>query len=234
MADLGTTSAPVESRPRESTSDHGRRVARRRSLPGGRAVAGALLITAAAVGVFGAWLDATAAPSTSFLVAAVDIAPGVRVSASMVTAVPMDLPAAQADAAFTSVADLDGALAVAPLEAGDLILHSALLEADAVPGTTTYTFAVAPTRALNGAIVDGERIDIIATQDGATRFVARDILVLDRAGTSTGDRVVLTVAVEDADLVLDIANAVDTATVHVARTDPDVASPATPTDGEVG
>ncbi len=234
MADLGTTSAPTPT-PQQVAApvdDHARRVTRRRSLPGGRAVAGALLITAAAVGVFAAYLDATAGPSTSFLVAAVDVAPGMRLTPAMVAAVPMDLPGPQADAAFTTVADLDGALAVAPLEAGDLILHSALLEADAVPGTSTYTFAVAPTRALNGAIVDGERIDIIATADGVTRFVARDILVLDRAGTSSGDRVVLTVAVADADLVLEIANAVDTATIHVARTDPDVASSSA--DGEVG
>src|SRR5690606_28245478 len=74
-----------------------RSVRRRRSLPGGRAVAGAFLVTAAAAGVFAAYLDATAAPSTAWLVAAGDIAPGDVLDGADLDAVAMEVPAAQQD-----------------------------------------------------------------------------------------------------------------------------------------
>ena len=66
-----TDAPPLATTGRVSSSDPGGRTIRpRRSLPGGRAVVGAFLVVVAAVGTFGAYLSATAAPSTSYLVAA--------------------------------------------------------------------------------------------------------------------------------------------------------------------
>ncbi|TML58120.1 MAG: hypothetical protein E6G17_12765, partial [Actinobacteria bacterium] len=70
----------------------GRAVRRRRSLPSGRALVGGLLVAIAAVGVFGAWLSATAAPTSSYVVARHDIAPGHRVTRADLALVRLHLP----------------------------------------------------------------------------------------------------------------------------------------------
>jgi hypothetical protein len=98
MADLGTmTSEPEKTGTQEATGRPGRRIRRARSLPGGRAVVGALLITAAAVGVFAAFLTATAEPTTHYAVARDDIEVGTRIDSDAAVAelfefVPVDLP----------------------------------------------------------------------------------------------------------------------------------------------
>lgn len=217
MADLGIATRPVVD------AEPTRQVTRRRTLPGGRAVVGALLITAAAVGVFAAWLTATAAPTTRYVVAAVDIPPGTRVTADMVDHVAIDLPATQAERAVTNLDRVVDRVALGPVRAGDLVQASTFLAPETPVGTTTFTFAIPSSRALGGAIAAGDRIDVVATFDGSTAFVARNVAVLG-SSTSTGASggTLITVAADDPATVLAIANALDTAQVHVARTDPDV------------
>lgn len=214
MADLGTSTAPTGPDEVPST-ELGRRVTRRRTLPGGRAVVGALLITVAVVGVFAAWLSATAAPSTTFAVVRRDLAPGDTLASDDVRVVAMDLPAEQAARAFTSVDDVAGTVALAPLAPGDLLVRSVVRDADQVPDTAEFSFEVPATQALAGEVVAGDRVDVVATDEGITGYVATDVAVV--ASTVDGGVVTLTVALDDPDLVLAIAHAADEATVHVAR-----------------
>lgn len=220
MADLGT--ATTRSAPDETSvaaPDDARTLTRRRTLPGGRAVAGALLVTAAAVGVFAAYLDATAAPSTTWVVAAEDVAPGTRLEGPMLTTVPIDLPPAQAEAAYDDPTAVVGTTTVAPVQAGELVQRSAVLSAGSAPDTATYTFALPAVQALGGALVAGDRVDVAATRDGTTTWVARSVQVLSVGRDDTG-RVVVTAALADDDLALEVVNAVDTATVHLVRPAP--------------
>lgn len=218
MSDLGT--AATRSTEDVAVPDDARTLTRRRPLPGGRAVVGALLVTAAAVGVFAAYLDATAEPTTTWVVAAADVAPGTRLDAGILDTVAIDVPPAQADTLFGTVDAAVGSTTVAPVTAGDLLLRSAVLSAATAPNTATYTFALPATQALGGAVVAGDRVDVIATSGGNTAYVAQRVQVLT-VNRDDSNRVIVTVALEPPALVLEVVNAVDTATVHLSRPAPD-------------
>lgn len=223
MADLGTTtSTPAPPPPAEDATTH-RRVRRRRSLPGGRAVAGAFLITAAAVGVFAAYLNATAAPSDRWLVAAQDVTRGTVIEASMLDEVAMDVPA-EHQSALVEAGNLDavvGRVALGPLRAGDLLQDTTVLT-DAPPSNaSTFTFSVSSSRvALQGDLSSGDTVDIVATYDDTTMYVARDVEL--RGDPAAGDAgTSLTIAADSPDVVLAVANALDVADVFVLRSPPE-------------
>lgn len=220
MADLGTATAPPapdDDGPAEEQV--GPRVVRRRTLPGGRAVVGALLITLAVIGVFAAWLSATATPTTTYAVLGADLAPGDVVTADDLRLVALDLPDEQAARAVADVGTAVGGVALAPLSTGDLLVRSMLRPPAEVPGTSRFSFELPAARALAGTLVPGDRVDVLATDDGVTGFVARDVVVVGIQ--LDGLAAVLTLAVDDPDLVLALAHAVDEASVHVARSNPD-------------
>lgn len=225
MADLGTTTAPSEpSTPAaEDLGGTHRRVRRRRSLPGGRAVAGAFLITAAAVGVFAAYLNATAVPATEWVVATRDVPRGTVLEAGMLDTVAIDVPAPQQDA-MVGADDLDavtGRVTLGPVRGGDLLQWTTVLAVEPPAGASTFTFALPSSRvAHRGDLAAGDTIDVVATYSDTTTYVARDVeLLLNPAVTEAGTS--LTVAVADPDTVLAIANALDSAQVHVLRSPPD-------------
>ncbi len=202
-----------------------RTVRRRHSLPGGRAVAGAFLIPAAAVGVFAAYLNATALPSSSWLVAAADIAPGTVIDAGTLDAVAIDVPEAQTGQ-LVSADDLDrvvGRVALGPVRTGDLLQWTTVLAVEPPEGATTFTFSVPASRvAFRGDLAAGDAIDIVATYGDTTVYVARDIALLGSPVAAAGDGgTTVTIAVEDPDTVLAVANALDSAQVFVVRSDPD-------------
>ena len=222
MADLGTTTAPTEVS--SNGSGPGRTVRRRRSLPGGRAVAGAFLVTAAAVGVFAAYLNATAAPATQWLVAATEVAPGDVLDAAALDTVAIDVPEAQQDRLVRADAldRVTGRVALGPVRQGDLLQWTTVLAVEAPEGATTFTFSLPANRvAFRGDLAAGDRIDIVATYSDTSVYVAREVQLLANPATTGGDGgATITVAVEDADTVLAIANALDAAKVFVVRSDP--------------
>ena len=76
--------------------------------------------------------------------------------------------------------------------------------------------------AFRGDLASGDTIDVVATYSDATVYVARDIQLLANPATvSGGDGATITIAVEEPDTVLAIANALDAAQVFVLRSDPD-------------
>lgn len=224
MADLGTTTSTP---PTVSGNGSGptRTVRRRRSLPGGRAIAGAFLITAAAVGVFAAYLNATALPSDSWLVAASEIAPGTVLEAGALDMVAMDVPAAQSTQLVPAerIDDVVGRVALGPVRTGDLLQWTTVLADEPPDGASTFTFSVPGSRvALRGDLAAGDTIDIVATYSDTTVYVARDIALLTRPAAGSGDgAATITIAVEDPGTVLAVANALDSARVFVVRSDPD-------------
>ncbi|MBI2704765.1 MAG: Flp pilus assembly protein CpaB [Actinobacteria bacterium] len=202
---------------------------RARPLPGGRAVVGAFLVTAAAVGVFAAYRSASSGPTSPVVIAAVDIPAGHRIEGRELRVERAELPPSVTANVFATTADLDGSVTLSPLRAGDLVQRSAVLVGQGeTPGQREVSFAVDRERALDGDLQKGERVDVLATfgsNDGAyTNVVARDVALLnvDSGGKSNGignsTKLTVTVALASGDDVLRLAHATQVAPITLVRT----------------
>lgn len=223
MSDTATI-APEEA-PEHTPST--RTVRRRRGLPGGRAVVGAFLVTVAAVGVFGAYLSATAEPATRYAVAARDIAPGTRLTGQEFSYVALDLPEAQAAGAVSEAQapQVPGFTTVGPVRAGDLLLSSLLIDDRGADQRYTMSFSVPDERALAGKVGVGEVVDVVATYPGTAGRAYTDIVVrgaevlelAERAGQLGQTTQTFLVALTDLVAVQRLAHAIDTAEVFIVR-----------------
>jgi hypothetical protein len=234
MADVGTmTSPPAVRHSAPDGEGSRRRVRRTRSLPGGRAVVGALLVTAAAVATFAAYLDATAEPTTSYLVAIAPVEPGTRFASGddlreVFGSVTLELTAPLSDRAIL-VEELDsliGRVLVAPLGRGDLVTSTSMIDDGGVAPAQTMSFALPRNAAVAGTLRPGERIDVLATygtSDAAyTAYIVRGVPLLrvtgpDGGPLGTSSDVVLTVAVTELADVQALGHAVSAASVFVTR-----------------
>lgn len=216
-----------------------RPLGRRRRLPGSRAVVGGLLVTLAALTTFVAHNAATAGPTATVVVATRAIAAGDRIAAADLRTVAVDLPGGVLDTLFVSPGDLDGAIALTPLDPDQAIARSAVRRgptADAEP-SHDLAFALDRDRALNGRIQPGERVDLVATfgagAEARTEVVVRGVRVValdapTSASVATSAKVTITLAfVAEAD-VLRAANALEVAKVTLSRS----AGPAPPDEEE--
>jgi predicted secreted protein len=207
--------------------------ARRRAVPGGRAVLGGLLVAAAVVGLFYASTRTQAPPRQTYVVARRAIAPGTRLGRDDLGRIAIDLPPAVAARAFHDPDTVVGATAIAPLAAGELVQASAVVAKPSAPASREVTFAV-PKTTVSSSLEEGERIDIVATygtgSDAFSTVVLRQALVvgLDRGRDSVGSDsdVSVTVAVDDATDTVALAHAVQLAKLTVVR-----ATGATPVPG---
>jgi hypothetical protein len=234
VADPGTmtTTAPD----RELVAGDGRAVRRTRTLPGGRAVVGGLLVAASAVGVFAAFLHATSEPSTSYLVARSTVEPGTRLD-SIATlaelfearAIDLDGDLARRAIRLDDADSLLGRLVLPPLEPGELLPRSALVADGGVAYAHKLSFAIDRSAALAGDLEVGERLDVLATYgsgaDAYTAYVVRGVPLVARSGEVIGSGALgggggpltLTVAVTSPEDVQALAHAVATAEIVVVR-----------------
>jgi hypothetical protein len=232
VADLGTVTGEAEAPSSDRSDAPGRRIRRARGLPGGRAVVGAFLVAAAAVGVFAAFLTATAEPANQYAVAHADVEVGTRfLSLEEVNQafrlVPLDLPDEIAAQAFGpgEAEALVGQLVTSPISSGDLLLRSAVVDDARVPETEKMSFSLPAAEAVGGTLTEGERIDILATygtgSDAWTAFVARGVLLVgvdrDAAALGSAEEVTLTVAISSLTDVQALGHAVRAAEVFVTR-----------------
>ncbi len=229
MADLGT--APSTSSDLSNGSGpprSARPLHRARSLPGGRAVVGGFLVAASAVGVFAAYTAASSGPDTSYVVVDVDVPAGERITADQLSLVPLELPDAQREVAFTDLELLDGATALSSMTAGQLVQTGDVAKPAGGPRRAQISLAVDPGNALGGdpsLLGDGDRVAVIATYTAGgtatTSTVSRDAMVVrvlggdDRVGGAGGLTVVLAVPPEDLE---PIARASAAGVVSLART----------------
>ncbi|GGI05605.1 SAF domain-containing protein [Egicoccus halophilus] len=233
----------LASAPTATTSGGRRRVRRQRGLPGGRAVIGALLVAAAAVGVFGAHLRATAEPATRYLVASRDVDAGTRVDASnlelLFGALPLELAPAVADRSVLveQRESLLGQVVTAPIARGDLLSRSDVADDGGVGDGYAMSFPVAAADAVAGDLRRGQLVDVLATYgsgEGAyTTYVVVGVpLVAVGGGGDTGfgaaDQRTLTVALAEPGQVQALAHAVSVADVVVIRSPQDGVRDAVP------
>ena len=217
----------------DDRAHEGRTIRPPRSLPGGRAVVGALLVAAAAVVTFAAYLDATAAPTRSYLVAAAPIEPGTRLGSMAEVSerfgtIALDLAdeVAARVVPASAVEGLVGQVVVTPLQPGDLLTRTQLVDDGGAEGAQTLSFSLPRTAAVAGALRPGERVDVLATfgsGDGAyTAYVVRGVPLLgvtapDGGPLGGGSELTLTVAVSNLRDVQALGHAVNTAEVFVTR-----------------
>jgi Flp pilus assembly protein CpaB len=192
-----------------------------------RAAVGGLLVTLALLGVSQAYARADQPPSTTFAVATRTVPPGARLGPGAVDPVPVDLPPALAARAFGDPEVLDGAVTLAPLQEGDLVLASHVAPGSiGPPAGVELSFSVSPDRAVAGGLRPGEQVDLVATYgsgDPATaRLVATGALVVavqDGGGGLLGGEagLTLTVRLAQRSAALDLVHAVDLGSVTVLR-----------------
>lgn len=195
---------------------------RRRPPPGGRAVAGGLLVAVATVGLFAA-ASRAGSPDRSYAVARKPLAAGTRLTADDLALEPLSLPAALRRRAFDDRERLIGTILVAPLGAGELIQASAVVTGRPANATPEMSFRV-EAGAMAATLRPGEPIDVFATygagSEAVTAVVVRDAAItsLDRApGVVTDGSTTLTVSLGSDHDALALAHAVTLGRVTVVR-----------------
>lgn len=194
--------------------------------PSRRAIVGGLLVAAAAVI---AWTTVGATdrrPERSIVVATRAIAPGDRIDPTVLSVRSVVIDEELARQEFDSLGQLDGAVALGPIAAGDAIARSSVLTDGSAERLRQFSFPVDRDRSLNGELRPGERVDVMATygsgSDAVTTVIARDALVLrttdQRTGTiGSSTTSIITIGLSSSDQVLDAVHAAQVADLTVVR-----------------
>lgn len=113
---------------------------------------------------------------------------------------------------------VEGWVAVRTVAVGVPLRPSDFRREDAASGLRAMSVPVGTTHAVNGAIVPGDRIDIIVVDRGTAGYVATDVEVIGvgAAPTSASGGFALTVAVDDA-TSLRLALAISDGAIQVVR-----------------
>jgi Flp pilus assembly protein CpaB len=218
---------PIRRAPADAPRGRARQLARRRYLPGGRAVVGAFLVALAAVATFAAYLRATTDQSVRYVVALQALRVGQRLEPADLGTEPMRLPGSVANGlAFRDPAALIGAVVVGPVRAGELIQAGDVSFGSLGSGNRQLSFSVPLSHAVDGTLKPGDRVDILATYgtgtDSSTRLVAASAEVVSATEpssvTSNGEpAVVVTLSVPSAAEAVALAQAANAGEVTLVR-----------------
>ena len=199
-----------------------KQIDRRRSLPGGRAVVGGLLMAVAAISVFLAYTKAGERPTSPIVVAVERIRVGDVVEASDLGLVEADLPNSLLNHTFTTPEDVVGRIVLGPIAQGELVQTG--MVTDDVTSGALHEVAITLPRAqvAVGRLKQGERVDVFVTNDDITQSVVRGAEVVQIGasgdGSITSDREIeLVVAVPSGDAVAALVHALRTGDVTVVR-----------------
>jgi Flp pilus assembly protein CpaB len=191
-------------------------------------VIGGLLVATAAVGTYAAHGAATNGPSTSYVVAIRDVAPGRTLTADDLGVVAIELPGGQRVLSFTDRDVLTGAVTLGALRAGQLLQSSDVARTSSGRGLVEMSVPVEPGRAMNGErryLRGGDRVDVVATSTSggkaATTTVATNAEVVEildpRRGIGGGSTLTVVLAVRPTD-ALALAGAATGTSITLVRT----------------
>lgn len=195
-----------------------------------RAALGGLLVAVAMVATFGAYSSAGSTPTDQVVVAERDVAVGQVIGVDDVRLDVADLPEGTRSHAVTDAQSVVGAVALAPLTAGDLVQRRDVLLPDtADPDAASdraFSLPVDRDRAVEGDLAAGERVDVLATygtgESAYTVVVARRARVTgvraSTGGLGSDERVVVGLALATADETLAVTHAGVAAVVTLVRT----------------
>ena len=195
-------------------------ISQHRSLPGGRAVLGGVLMAVALVGVFSAYTRAGQDPTDPIVVTTRSIRVGEVLEASDLRQVDGELPGDTA--AFADVDGLVGRVALGPINEGEIVQAGSVTAESATPGVHEVAVALPRRQIAVGRLKPGERVDVFVTYDERTSSVVRGAEVVqieaEDAGSLTSDREIsLVIAVPSGDAVAAVVHALRTGDVTVVR-----------------
>ncbi len=205
------------------------RLVGRRPLPSGRAVVGGLLVALAMLVSFAAASHHGRGPQLTVVVARHGIRPGTALARRDVTTEHVQLPPALAARTFSTPDQVVGQVTLAPLGGDELIERAAVVEPDAAPELHELSFPVDRERALDGDLEPGQFVDVLATYgtglSAQTVVVARGVRLVDvvddqHQGLESTGKLVVTVALADADQALEAAHASQVGAVTLLRAEP--------------
>ena len=207
----------------------GRIVVRRRALPNGRAVVGALLLVVAGVGSFAVANHKAHGDASPYVILSHSVTAGTRLTASDLTVRAMSLDPAVAENAFTDPARVSGSVTLAPLAAGQLLQRAEVLSGSngagaARPPGHELTIPVPTDRVPNG-LRRGEVVAVLATygtgNDARTIVTVQHatVLAIGEPGDSLTARGAtrLTFALSAPDDVVETAHAAQVAELTIVR-----------------
>lgn len=204
MAAETWTSEDVRARDHEPVETRAprRRFGDRPVVPNGRALAGGLLLAIAAVGTFLTWQAAAGTPDTTYVVTRRAVSAGERLGPDDVALAGAELPRGLATGAFDDPDDVVGRVVLGPIGEGELVQASQLSTPGRAPATVEVAFSLPRDRAVDGALVGGDRVDVFVTYDDRTQLVVAQAQVLavgggDTAGLADVGQVTVTVALPD-------------------------------------
>lgn len=154
-------------------------------------------------------------------VAAVDLPAGRHI-----TAADLQYSSIQAPASLVATlvgrddaAGIEGFVLSKAIGAGDLITRSDLRPPGAPSELRAFSIALPPERAVAGALLAGDRVDVVAADDGAAAYLAGGLEVLAVTGGEGGiglSSFSVTVAA-DSETILRLAAALEASTVSLVR-----------------
>lgn len=220
---------------------------RARSIPGGRAVLGTLLIGAAAIGAYLSVHAPTGSTATPVVVAAHDLGAGEALGPDDVRVERLHLPDSVRQRVIGDPAALQDVTLLGPLAEGELLQVGGLVHKAGGADSIEFSVPVDEALAAGGRIRDADRVTVLATtgtgEQTETAELVRDALVAhvdrpDRAVADAHGTLVVTLALDrDVDAVV-LAHAAATGKIalvrttgapgHVPVTEPTVDSTATP------
>ena len=202
-------------------------IRQRRGLPNGRAVAGGLLVALAAIG---GWLIASGGDGNtrSYVVATRDLAPGHRLVPGDLATASLDLPPAQARGLFVDAGALSGGVTRGPIQRGSLVTAAdvaAAADSETAGSTSTreLSMELPAAQALNGQLLPGDRVDVVATDGSRSKVLVQRALVIAVSGGGEGGlvggsgTVVVTLALSDPTAALATANGAAAAEITLLR-----------------
>jgi Flp pilus assembly protein CpaB len=212
----------TETDPAERAARTARVIQQRRTLPGGRAVLGGLLVAVAAVGVFTAYAGAGDGPSDPVVVAARSIRLGEALEADDLRVVEADLTGPIGTGAYRGIDELIGQVALGPIGEGEVVQAGSVSVQRGVPGTHEIEIRLPRQHIAVGRLKQGERVDVFVTREERTTSVVRAARVVQLTtggdGSLTSEREVsLVVAVPSGDVVAALVHALRTGDVTVVR-----------------
>lgn len=120
------------------------------------------------------------------------------------------------------VGAFEGFIVTASLRTGDLVNRSQLREAAASGDLRAMSVPVDPANAAGGRIAVGDRVDVIAVDDGVARYVLVGSEVIERSPETSGSALggsgsFFIVVGVTADQALELASAMDRADIQIVR-----------------
>ena len=199
---------------------------RRPGKPNSRTIVGGLLVSTAALAAFLIATGAGGTPQQSIVISRRALVAGERLDSSTLTTTTVERKTANIFHGFTTIDQLAGAVALAPIGEGELVQRSAVLTGGPSEPTREFSFPIDRDSALNGDLRSGERVDVLATYgsgtDAATTVLARDANVIRSTDAKSGTlgssgKLIITLALASADQLLDAAHAAQVASITVVR-----------------